>query len=181
VYSSCPQTTRGGRPSTSGSCPLRNISLSCIRDYGAEKGTEMVVGVGLLKELNRGNCSSETFPKYSRLSGIAAALLVVFFHTGTPAGADEFDALAAYSEAGSLNDRWQACAASYVRRRIQSRTASDALASSALRSCRPQEERLRRFLISRIGKRSAENVVTVLHQRYRADLAAAIDELRARD
>jgi hypothetical protein len=35
--------------------------------------------------------------------------------------------------------------------------------------------------MSKIGRRSAEKVVAVLRQRYQADLAAAIDELRARD
>jgi hypothetical protein len=142
----------------------------------------MAVGVGLLKELYRRNCSSNSkFPKCSWLSGTTAAVLAVSLLTGLPANADEFDALAVYSEARPLNDRWQACAASYVRRRLQSNVSSEALASSALRSCRPYESRLRRFFISKIGKRSADNVIAALYLRYQADLAAAIDELRTRD
>ena len=36
-------------------------------------------------------------------------------------------------------------------------------------------------VVSRIGKRSAGNVIAVLRQRYQEDLAAAINELRTRD
>jgi hypothetical protein len=172
----------GGRQNTSGISPPHNSSLIYLRDHGAEKGTVMAAGVGLLKELCRRDCSSDPrLPKCSWLGGIAAAVLAVSLLLGLPADADEFDALAVYSEARPLNERWQACAASYVRRRLQSQVSSEVLASSALRSCRVQESRLRRFFISRIGRRSAENVVAVLYLRYRADLAAAIDELRTRD
>jgi hypothetical protein len=115
------------------------------------------------------------------LGGLAAGLLAVILVAGLPAQADEFDALAVYSEARPLNDRWQACAASYGRRRLQSHVPSDSLAKDALRNCQPQERKLLRFFTSRIGKRSAMTVVTVLRQRYRSDLTAAIDELRARN
>jgi hypothetical protein len=98
-----------------------------------------------------------------------------------PANADEFDALAVYSEARPLNDRWQACAASYVRRRLRSQVSSAILARNALRSCRSEENKLRRFFVGEVGRRSADKVVAVLRQRYQTDLAAAIDELRARD
>jgi hypothetical protein len=142
----------------------------------------MTVGVGLIEKLSRRDGSYDPkLPKCSWLGRIAAAVLAVTLLTGLPAGADEFDALAVYSEARPLNDRWQACAASYVRRRLQSQVSSEALASSAFRSCRAQESRLRRFFIRRIGRRSAENVMAVLNLRYRADLVAAIDELRPRD
>jgi hypothetical protein len=142
----------------------------------------MAVIVGLLKELYRRNCfSNSKLSKYNWLGGIAAPVLAVSLLTGLPADADEFDALAVYSEARPLNDRWQACAASYVRRRLQSSVSSETLAGHALRSCRPHESTLRRFFISKIGRRSAENVIAVLYLRYRGDLAAAIDELRTRD
>lgn len=142
----------------------------------------MTVGVGLLKKLYRRSCSlGSKLPKCNSLAGIAAVILAVSLLAELPANADEFDALAVYSEARPLNDRWQACAASYVRRRFQSQVSSESLAGSALRRCRPHQSRLSRFFISKIGRHSADNVVATLYLRYRADLAAAIDELRTRD
>jgi hypothetical protein len=142
----------------------------------------MIVGAGRPEEPS---CQSRSLAtrrsKLRSLGGIVAGILIAPIFIQLPAQADEFDALAIYSEARPLNDRWQACAASYVRQRLQSRVPSDALASTALRHCRPQESRLRRFFVSRIGRRSAENVIAVLRQRYQEDLAAAIKELRTRD
>jgi hypothetical protein len=142
----------------------------------------MAGGAGLLNEPSRGDASLEANHSKARwLGGIVAGILAASLLVQLPANADEFDALAVYSEARPLNDRWQACAASYVRQRLKSQVSSEALASAALRRCRPQESRLRRFFVSRIGRRSAENVVAVLRQRYQGDLAAAINELRTRD
>jgi len=142
----------------------------------------MIVGAGRPEEPS---CQSRSLATRSStlrwLGGIVAGILIAQIFIQLPAQADEFDALAIYSEARPMNDRWQACAASYVRQRLQSRVPSDSLASTALRHCRHQEGRLRRFFVSRIGKRSAENVIAVLRQRYQEDLAAAINELRTRD
>jgi hypothetical protein len=142
----------------------------------------MAGGAGLLNEPSRRDASLE--PKHSKarwLGGIVAGTLAACLLVQLSANADEFDALAVYSEASPLNDRWQACAASYVRRRLRSQVSSAILARNALRSCRPQENRLHRFFVGKIGSRSAENVVAVLRLRYQADLATAIDELRTRD
>jgi len=142
----------------------------------------MIVGAGRPEEpswQSRSLATRRSTPCW--LGGIVAGILIAPIFIQLPAQADEFDALAIYSEARPLNDRWQACAASYVRQRLQSRVPSDALASTALRRCRHQEGRLRRFFVSRIGKRSAENVIAVLRQRYQGDLAAAINKLRTRD
>jgi hypothetical protein len=143
----------------------------------------MAVGVNLLKKLYDRDQSPDTAYLEAGWLGsiVAAAVLAVFVFGGFPAYADEFDALAVYSEARPLNDRWQACAASYVRRRLRSQVSSAILARNALRSCRSQENRLRRFFVGKIGSRSAENVIAVLRLRYQADLATAIDELRTRD
>jgi hypothetical protein len=136
----------------------------------------MIVGAGRPEEPSCQSRSLATTRSTLRsLGGIVAGILIAPIFIQLPAQADEFDALAIYSEARPLNDRWQACAASYVRQRLQSRVPSDALASTALRRCRHQEGRLRR------GRRSAENVIAVLRQRYQEDLAAAIKELRTRD
>jgi hypothetical protein len=142
----------------------------------------MIVGVRRPEEpscQSRSLATRQSTPRW--LGGIVAGILIAHVFIQLPAQADEFDALAIYSEARPLNDHWQACAASYVRQRLQSRVPSDALASTALRRCRHQEGRLRRFFVSRIGKRSAENVIAVLRQRYQDDLAAAVNALRTRD
>jgi hypothetical protein len=142
----------------------------------------MAVTAGLSKEPSRIDRSLKSRYASAHLLGwIAAGLVAVTLLVGPPARADEFDALAVYSEARPLNDRWQACAASYVRRRLQSQVSSNTLAKDALRKCRTRESRLRRFFVKRIGSRSAENVIAVLRERYRQDLAAAISQLRTRD
>jgi hypothetical protein len=142
----------------------------------------MIVGLGRPEASSRQRSSPGTrrlMPRW--LGGIIAGILIPPIFIQLPAQADEFDALAVYSEAKPLNDLWQACAASYVRQRLHSQVSSELLAQNALRRCRSQERRLRRFFVSRIGSRSAENVVAVLRLRYQADLAAAIDALRTRD
>jgi hypothetical protein len=68
-----------------------------------------------------------------------------------------------------------------VKRRLQSQQSSKALAEDALDSCRGEQNRLRRFLVDKIGRRSAENVVTLLREKYQSDLTAAINELRTDD
>lgn len=115
------------------------------------------------------------------LNGIAVGLLTVFLFAATSAGADEFDALAIYSEAQPLNDRWQTCAASFVKPRLKSQRSPDALAKEALESCRSEQERLRLFFAGKIGTRSAENVIVLLREKYQSDLIAAINELRTRN
>src|SRR5690349_19076189 len=106
----------------------------------------MAVGAGLLKKrYRRKGFLNPKLPKRSWVGGVAAAILSVFIFAEHPVEADEFDALAVYSAARPLNDRWQACAASYVQRRLHSRVSTDALARAALRNCRSPEVRLHRF------------------------------------
>jgi hypothetical protein len=94
--------------------------------------------------------------------------------------ADEFDVLAAYREAGSLNDQWQACAASFAKGRLRSAMTPELLAGEALDRCRATEDRLSRFLALKIGRKSTKGVMTFLRDKYRSGLAAAISELRTR-
>jgi hypothetical protein len=112
---------------------------------------------------------------------VAAALLVALVFVGPAADADEFDPLLVYREARPLDDEWQACAASFVRGRLQSRQTPEVLAREALDACQAQQDRLRRFFVGKIGRKSAENVITILRERYQSDLSAAINELRTRD
>jgi hypothetical protein len=142
----------------------------------------MAVGKGLSGGPDRQDGSSHTKSlKAGCLNGMAAGLLTALVLATTSALADEFDALAIYSEAQPLSDRWQACAASFVKPRLRSQQSPDALAKAALDSCRSEQDRLRLFFAGKIGKRSAENVVAVLREKYQTDLIAAIKELQARD
>jgi hypothetical protein len=114
-------------------------------------------------------------------TGPIAVFLIALSLVGSPASADEFDALLAYKEAKPLNDAWQACAASYVKPRLRTKQSANELSGRALRRCRSQESSLRRFLVGRIGRRSAANVIQVLRRKYQSDLAAAVDALRTRE
>jgi hypothetical protein len=117
----------------------------------------MAVGLSWFKGPYRRHGSSHIKrSKAGWLTGTATAFLIALLLAGSPADADEFDPLAVYSEARPLNDRWQACAASFVRRRLQSQQTSEALAEDALDNCRGEQNRLRRFLVDKIGRRSAE-------------------------
>jgi hypothetical protein len=145
-------------------------------------GYGMTVGTGVFEEPDRQDGSSHTKSlKTGCLNGIAAGVLTALVLATTSALADEFDALAIYSEAQPLNDRWQACAASFVKPRLRSQQSPDALAKEALDSCRSEQDRLRLFFAGKIGKRSAGNVVALLREKYQADLISAINELRRRE
>jgi hypothetical protein len=111
---------------------------------------------------------------------LASAFLSTSLIAGTPLEADEFDPLALYEEARVLNDHWQACAASFVRERLRSRSTAEQIAERALDRCRAPQGRLSRFLVARIGRTAAGNVMALLHEKYRSGLVAAITELRAR-
>jgi hypothetical protein len=142
----------------------------------------MAVATALSEEPYRRDGSPSTrSPKAGCLNGMAAGLLTLVLFAATSAGADEFDALAVYSQAQPLNDRWQACAATFVKPRLRSQQPPDVLAKEALDSCRPEQDRLRLFFAGKIGGRSAENVVILLREKYQSDLVSAINELRNRE
>lgn len=142
----------------------------------------MAVATGLSEEPYRRDGSPYIrSPKAGCLNGMAAGLLTVLLFAATSAGADEFDVLAVYSEAQPLNDRWQACAATFVRTRLRSQQPPDALAKKALDRCQPEQDRLRLFFAGKIGRRSAENMVILLREKYQSDLISAINELRTRE
>jgi len=123
---------------------------------------------------------------YSRPSKIGwrAALLVCPVITslgaGPPVFANEFDPLLVYEEARALNDQWQACAASFVRKRIHSRQDSEILAKEAFERCKAREDGLSSFLVARVGRTGAGNVMALLIEEYQSGLNAAIVELRTR-
>jgi F0F1-type ATP synthase membrane subunit b/b' len=111
----------------------------------------------------------------------AFGLLIVLLVLPVPAAADEFDPLIALKEAAPLNERWQACVADYVRLRIQSQQPSSRITENALRRCRMEEGRLRRFLAQRTGRKSAGTVIRLLREKYRSDLIGIINERRRDD
>jgi hypothetical protein len=108
------------------------------------------------------------------LAGLVAS--PVFVHSSVYA--DDFDVLTVYSEARPLNDEWQVCAASFAKRRLRSAETPERLANEAFERCDVTENRLSHFLIAKIGRESAEGVMTVLRDKYQSGLAAAIRELR---
>jgi hypothetical protein len=108
------------------------------------------------------------------LAGLVAS--PVFAHSSLCA--DEFDVLTVYSEARPLNDEWRVCAASFAKRRLRSAETPDRLAKEAFEQCDVTEDRLSRFLMAKIGRESAEGVMTLLRDKYQSGLAAAIRELR---
>jgi hypothetical protein len=109
---------------------------------------------------------------------ILARLVASSFIAYQPVYADEFDVLAVYSEARPLNDEWQVCAASYARRRLRSAETPERLATEAFGRCHATEERLSRFLVAKVGRKSADGVMALLRDKYQSGLAAAIRELR---
>lgn len=112
---------------------------------------------------------------------VAAVFLLTALGPLRPALADEFDVLVAIRGAAPINDRWQACAAAYVTPRIESRQSSTKVVGDALRNCRAEEGRLRRFLARNIGTRSAGTVIRQLREKYRLDLITIIDARRKGD
>ncbi|ANY77311.1 hypothetical protein BB934_02965 [Microvirga ossetica] len=112
---------------------------------------------------------------------VAAVFLLTVLGPLRPTLADEFDLLAAIKGAAPLNDLWQACAAAYVKPRIESRQSSVAVVGNALRKCRTEEGRLRRFLVGKVGRKSAGTVISQLREKYRSDLITIIDARRKGD
>jgi hypothetical protein len=121
--------------------------------------------------------------KASRLNRNLAAAETLLAYLGPlrPAPADEFDLLVAIKGAAPVNDIWQACTAAYVKPRIESRRSSVAVVENALRKCRAEEGRLRRFLVGKVGQRSAGTVIGQLREKYRSDLITIIDARRKGD
>ena len=116
-----------------------------------------------------------------RLNGrrvILAGLVASSFIAYQPVYADEFDVLTVYSEARPLNDEWQVCAASYARHQLRSADTPERLATEAFGRCHATENRMSRFLVAKVGRKSADGVMALLRDKYQSGLAAAIRELR---
>ena len=109
-----------------------------------------------------------------------AGLVASSFFAHSLVYADEFDVLTVYSEARPLNEEWQVCAASFARRRLRSSETPERLAKEALDQCYATEHRLSRFLVAKVGRESAEGVMSLLRDKYQSGLAAAVRELRTR-
>jgi hypothetical protein len=114
-------------------------------------------------------------------SVILAGLVAASFFVPSSVYADEFDVLTVYSEARPLNDEWQVCAASFVKRRLGSAETPERLVNEAFDRCHATEDRLSRFLVAKIGRESADGVIALLRDKYRSGLATAIRELRTTD
>jgi hypothetical protein len=126
-------------------------------------------------------CLSVRTQVFGWRSALAAGCLAALLIAGPSVEADEFDPLVVYDEARVLNDQWQVCAASFIRGRLQTHQTAERLAEQALDQCRAKQGSLNRFLIKRVGGKSASNVMALLREKYQSGLIAAIAELRTRD
>jgi hypothetical protein len=117
---------------------------------------------------------------YGWRSALAAGCLVASLIASPSVEADEFDPLVVYEGARVLNDQWQVCAAFFIKERLQTRQTAEQLSEQALDRCRTRQGSLSHFLIKRVGEKSANNIMALLHEKYRSGLIAAIAELRAR-
>ena len=108
----------------------------------AGRSTGRVSGMQLFMRLHREDLSPYIRPPET---GWRVALLVcsmiASLVAGPPVFADEFDPLAVYAEARTLNDQWQACAASFIRERIHSRQDPEILANEAFERCQAGEDK----------------------------------------
>ncbi len=136
----------------------------------------MAAGTGLLQQRPGFEWLERGVPKTGLRIRAAVGLMILLLGPPLPAVADEFGLLAAIEGVAPLNDQLQACAAAYVRPRIHSAQSFEKIAENALRRCRTEEGRLRRFLAGKIGQNSSRNVVYVLRQKYRSDLIMVIDD-----
>jgi hypothetical protein len=114
------------------------------------------------------------------LAGVAVAFSLTSFMT-QPAHSDELDTLALVKEAQPLRDRWEECAAAFVKSRLDSKREAERLAEDAFRNCRSREARLRSFVATKVGRQKADAVILLLRAQSLSDLTAAIQELRSRD
>lgn len=118
--------------------------------------------------------------RLERRHAMLAGLVASWFLAQPLAYADEFDVLSVYSGARPVNDDWQVCAASFAKRRLGSPETPELLADQAFSRCQTAERSLSRFLVAKVGRESADGVMTLLRDKYRSGLAAAIRELRMR-
>jgi hypothetical protein len=125
-------------------------------------------------------CLSVRTRVYGWSSVLAAGCLAALLIAGPSVEADEFNPLVVYEQARVLNDQWQVCAALFIKGRLQTRQTAERLSDRALDRCRARQGRLSRFLIKKVGEKSAGNIMALLHEKYRSGLIAAIAELRAR-
>jgi hypothetical protein len=112
-----------------------------------------------------------------KLSRMLAALFFLEV-APLPALADEMDERLLVQEGQPLREAWEECAASYAKTRLTTEQSAETIAAEAFRRCKSREERLQKFLAQRIGTQKAQGVIALLQERYRSDLAAAVDELR---
>ena len=111
---------------------------------------------------------------------IAALCIAIALVLGVPARADEDDPLGSIAEAKPLRDRWQECAATEVKGRLNKDQSAEAIAEMALVSCKAREAALMRVVQRRLGPPSAKRVVAELRAYDRMVLVRIIERLRGR-
>jgi hypothetical protein len=112
---------------------------------------------------------------------LAPAILTVLALSGTARAAEpdlaELKAIA--KETAPARDAWERCMAAYAKGRIEARKlAASEIADKALAACAARERRVREVLASHIGAQRAGNVAAALREVHKANLVAAIEQLR---
>lgn len=159
---------------------MNDVSLASSHYHSVDLGRHLLRCPLPLAERSYVNLSAR--PRMHGWRGaLAAGCVVASLFAGPSVEADEFDPLVVYAEARALNDQWQVCAASALKGRLQLDQTAEQLAEQALGQCRARQDRLDRFLLKRVGERSASNVMALLREKYQSGLIAAIAELRTRD
>ncbi len=104
--------------------------------------------------------------------------MAVSFVVGTAALADEPDPFLPVIEAKPWRERWQDCAASAVKRHLDSSRSAEAIADMALASCKAREAALANVLRRRVGLSAARRIVAELRTYDRLVLTRIIERLR---
>jgi hypothetical protein len=112
-----------------------------------------------------------------RILAFVIAISLVF---GTAVRADEPDSSGSLAEAQPFRDRWQACTAAAVKRRLEGKRPAEAVADLALDACKAQEAALANVLKRRLGPSAARRVVDDLRTYDRVVLTRIIERLRGK-
>lgn len=111
---------------------------------------------------------------------ILAFVVVISLVFGPAARADEADPSVSLAEAQPFRERWQACTAAAVKRRLEGKRPAEAVADLALAACKAQEAALANLLKRRLGAAAAGRIIRELRAYDRLVLTRIIERLRGK-
>ena len=109
---------------------------------------------------------------------IIVLCIAISFVVGTGVLADEPDPFLSVEEAKPLREQWQDCAATAVKRHLDSDRSAEAIADLALGGCKKRETALANVLRRRLGLSAARRIVAELRTYDRQVLTRIIERLR---